>query len=139
MPGTREDPFIKQFLAAYEDGSWADATVAKPDALDRTNPAVDQFATRKSDGKTLAIEHTIIEPFVGDKDDFAAFRATFLGIEKDSSLIVPGRCMQIFAPVGALRKQPPAAREAFVKSVHAWIRSNRLALPFGQGVRALRY
>lgn len=127
---------MKQFLAAYEDGSWADAAVARPDALDRTNPAVDQLATRKSDGKTLAIEHTIIEPFVGDKEDFAAFEAAFLGIEKDSSLPVPGRWLQIFVPVGALRKQPAAARDAFVKSVHAWIKSNRLASPLGKGVRA---
>lgn len=136
MPGTREDPFIKQFLAAYEDGSWGNAAVGKPDALDRTNPAVDQLATRKSDRKTLAIEHTIIEPFAGDKADLATFEATFLKIEKDTSLIVPGRWLQIFVPVGVLRKQPPAARDAFVKSVHAWIRSNRLALPFGEGIRA---
>lgn len=136
MPGTREDPFIKQFLAAYEDGSWGNAAVSKPDALDRTNPAVDQLATRKSDRKTLAIEHTIIEPFLGDKADFATFEETFLDIQKDTSLIVPGRWLQIFVPMGVLRKQPSAARDVFVKSVHAWIRSNRLALPFGESIRA---
>jgi len=37
MSATREAPLIKQFLAAYEDGSWQDATLAKPDATDRTN------------------------------------------------------------------------------------------------------
>ena len=136
MPGTREDPFIKQFLTAYQDGSWADAAVAKPDAIDRTNPAVDQFAKRKSDGRTLAIEHTIIEPFVGDKEDFASFEAAFLGIEKDSSLIVHGRWLQLFVPVGVLRKQPAVARDALVESVHAWIRSNRVFLPFGEGIHA---
>jgi hypothetical protein len=49
---TREDPFIKLFLSAYQDGSWADADVKKPDAIDRTNPAVDLLATRKSDSRT---------------------------------------------------------------------------------------
>jgi hypothetical protein len=73
MRSTRDDNFIKLFLSAYENGSWADAKFTKPDHLDRTKPAVDQRATRKSDGKILAIEHTIIEPFVGDKGDFAFF------------------------------------------------------------------
>ena len=133
--GARDEPFIKQFLTAYENGSWADAAVSKPDAVDRTNPAVDQFATRKSDGKTLAIEHTLIEPFVGDKYDFAYFKGAFRAIENDSSLIVHGRWLQIFVPVGALRK-PRAARDELVRSVQAWIRSNRLTLPLGPGVRA---
>lgn len=128
---TREDPFIKLFLSAYEHGSWADADLAKPDAVDRTNPAVDQLATRKSDGKTLAVEHTIIEPFVGDKQDFAFFGAAFLGIEKDESLVVPGRWIEVFVPVGTLRNQPQVTRDAIVRSVHAWIKSNRLALADG--------
>ncbi|MEO8663677.1 MAG: hypothetical protein ABI693_34795 [Bryobacteraceae bacterium] len=110
--------------------------MAKPDAIDRTSPAVDQFATRKSDGTILAIEHTIIEPFLGDKEDFAGFEAAFLRIEKDSSLIVHGRWLQIFVPVSALRKQPARVRDAFVESVHAWIRFNRQSLPFGKGVYA---
>ncbi len=128
---SREDPFIKLFLSAYEKGSWADATLVKPDGIDRTNPAVDQIATRRSDRKTLAIEHTIIEPFVGDKEDFASFQAAFLGIEKDESLSVPGRWIQVFVPIGTLRNQPQKSRAAIVQSVHRWIKSNRLILPDG--------
>jgi hypothetical protein len=70
----REDYFIVPFLSAYENGAWADAEVIRPDSIDRKNPAVDRLAIRESDGKRLAIEHTIIEPFVGDKKDFAYFR-----------------------------------------------------------------
>jgi hypothetical protein len=131
MRSTREDPFIKLFLSAYEKGSWADATLVKPDSIDRTNPAVDQIATRRSDSKTLAIEHTIIEPFVGDKEDFAFFQAALLGIEKDESLAVPGRSIQVFIPIGTLRNQPQGSRNAIVQSVHHWIRSNRVNLPDG--------
>jgi hypothetical protein len=133
MLSTREDPFIKLFISAYEDGSWADADLKKPDAIDRKNPAVDQLATRKSDSRTLAVEHTIIEPFVGDKGDFASFEAAFLDIEKDKSLVVHGRWLEVFVPAGALQKQPPAARNAMVQSVQAWIKSNRLTLPEGRG------
>lgn len=128
---TREDPFIKLFLSAYENGSWAVGDLTKPDAIDRTNPAVDQFATRKSDGRTLAVEHTIIEAFVGDKEDFAFFDAAFSGIEKDASLAVPGRWIDVFVPVGTLRNQPKMARGGIVQSVHSWIRSNRLNLADG--------
>ncbi len=132
MVATREDPFIKLFLAAYENYSWADADLLKPDAIDRTNPAVDQVAKRKSDGKTLAIEHTIIEPFVQEKEDYASFaQADFLGIEKDQSLLVPGMWLEIFVPVGILRNQPPTARAAIVQSVHDWLKTNRLTLPEG--------
>src|ERR1700722_5412903 len=116
MLSTREDPFIKLFLSAYEDGSWANADMTKPDAIERKNPAVDQLATRKSDGRTVAVEHTIIEPFVGDKEDFAAFEAAFLAIEQDTTLVVPGRWLEVFVPVGALRKQPQPVRDAMVQS-----------------------
>src|SRR5579883_750164 len=132
MGATREDPFIKLFLSAYEDYSWADAELLKPDAIDRTNPAVDQVAKRKSDGRTLAIEHTIIEPFVQEKEDFASFaKSDFTDIEKDQSLLVPCIWIEVFVPVGALRNQPPAARAAIVQSVHDWLRTNRLTLPEG--------
>lgn len=136
MLATREDTFIKQFLSAYEGGSWADADVTKPDAMDRTNKAVDQLATRKPDGRTLAIEHTIIEAFVGDKGDFAQFERAFLDIENDKSLVVQGRWLEVFVPVGSLNKQPPAARTAMVQAIHAWIKSNRLTLPKGRGVHS---
>jgi hypothetical protein len=132
MGATREDPFVKQFLSAYENGSWADADLLKPDAIDRTNPAVDQIAKRKRDGRTLAIEHTIIEPFAQEKEDFASFsKADFLSIEKDQSLLVSGIWIEVFVPVGTLRNQPPTARAAIVQSVHDWLKANRLGLPEG--------
>ena len=107
----REDTFIKLFVSAYENGSWADALHQQPDKIERTKPAVDWLAKRKSDGKILAIEHTIIEPFVGEKADFASFEAAFLEIERDKSLLVPGRWIQVFVPVGALQNQPKVARD----------------------------
>ena len=129
---TREDPFIELFLSAYEKGSWADAGLRKPDAIDRTNPAVDKIAERKSDGMTLAIEHTIIEPFVLEKEDYASFsKADFFSIEKDRSVLVPGIWIQVFVPVATLGNQPPAARKAIVQSVHDWLEAKRLNLPEG--------
>jgi hypothetical protein len=131
-PSRREDIFIGLFLSAYENRSWADALHQQPDKIERTKPAVDWLAKRKSDGKTLAIEHTIIEPFDGEKADFAAFKTAFLAIEGDTSLPVGGRYIRVFVPVGALQNQhKKLARGAIVQSVHRWIKSNRLVLPDG--------
>src|SRR5260370_9209806 len=132
MPTTsrREDIFIGLFLSAYENRSWADALHVQPDKIERTKPAVDWLAKRKSDGKTLAIEHTIIEPFVGEKADFASFKTAFLAIEGDTSLPVAGRYIRVFVPVGALQyHRKKLARDAIIQSVHRRIKSNRLLLP----------
>ena len=129
---SREDFFIRPFLLAYEDGAWADATHEQPDKIVRNRKAVDWFSRRKSDGKTLAIEHTILEPFLNERADFAFFEAAFLDIERDIFLAVPGRGIQVFVPVGVLQNRPEkAARNAIVRSVHSWIKSNRLVLPDG--------
>lgn len=139
MRATRDDAFIKQFLSAYETGSWETATLVKPDAIDRKNPAVDQLAERESDGKKLAIEHTIIEPFEKEKEDFASFsKADFASIEKDQSLSVPGLWIEVFVPVGTLHHQPLNARRAIVGSVHDWLRANRLSLREGMAQHRCR-
>lgn len=126
----RENTYIERFLSAFEDYSWANAKI---DWLDeRIDGAVEVLATRKSDAKTLAIEHTIIEPFVGDKEDFAFFENAFLGIEDDESLVVPGRWIRVFLPVGTLRgRGKRSTRDAIVEAVHTWLKTNRASLPNG--------
>lgn len=126
-----EDMFIEAFLSAYEDLTWADAD---KDWFDRRiDGAVEMLATRKSDRKTLAIEHTVIEPFVKEKEDFAFFQQAFLKIEDDKSLVVPDRWIQVFIPAGTLHgHRKAAAREVIVKVVHEWIRANRLNLRDGE-------
>ncbi len=84
----REDVFIEVFLSAYEDLSWADCD---KDRVDRhTDGGVEMLATRKSDSTTLAIEHTVAEPFAGEIEDYRVFfEPSFLKLEADKSLIVP--------------------------------------------------
>ena len=118
-------------------GHGPNAQLTKPDAVDRTNPAVDKLATR-ADGRTLAIDHTVIEPFTGDKEDFAEFENVFLAINNDRSLAVRGRRIKVFVPVGTLHKQPKIVRDAIAKSVHDWIRSNRLAIIDGNFRTSMR-
>jgi hypothetical protein len=125
----RENVFIERFLSAYEDFSWSKAAIRWLD--EEKDGAVEALATRP-DGRTLAVEHTIIEPFSAEKEDFAFFSKAFLDIEKDSSLTVPEPWIEALVPVGILRgKRKPADRAELVRGVHDWLRAKRLGLPEG--------
>lgn len=122
----RDKALIKLFLSGYGDGSWADREPKWPD--EEKEGAADALATR-SDGRTLAIEHTLIQPFVGDKEDFHRFQR-FLRIEEDKSLIVPERAIYIAVPVGALQKG--YSWDPVVRDVHDWLKANVSSIPKGE-------
>jgi hypothetical protein len=115
-------------LSAYENDAWKDATLTFPDEVE--DGGIDGFAKRL-DGETLAIEHTVIEPFVGDIADQSEMLPLFPLIESDGSLLVPGIWIRLFVPVGAFHLQKPPIREAIVRAVHDWLRINRLLIPMG--------
>jgi hypothetical protein len=77
-------------LTVYDDCSWAGelSTRSSPERIgDR---GVELLATRIKDGVTLAIEHTLIEPFVGEKVDFHSHYERFArDLKADKSLQVP--------------------------------------------------
>lgn len=88
MPTTArpESHIIRIFVSAYEKGSWKDAVLTFPDELQ--DGGIDGLATR-SDGRILAIEHTVVEPFVGDIADQSEMVPMFAVIEHDETLLVP--------------------------------------------------
>jgi hypothetical protein len=108
MPAKRgrdEQVFIRRFVSAYENFAWAGSKI---DPLDEEiDGAIEALITRE-DGQTMAIEHTLIEPFVGDKRDYAMFGRAFLKIEDDKSLAVPDTGITVYVPVGILDGQQPA-------------------------------
>lgn len=127
-PGRNEQVFIRHFVSAYEDFAWAGSSIDRLD--ERKDGAIDALITR-SDGKTMAVEHTLIEPFVDDKSDFAMFEKEFLEIERDKSLAVPNTAITVFIPVGILEGERPTKRSDIVESIRSWIASNRLTLKEG--------
>jgi hypothetical protein len=131
----RENKFVERFLSAYENCSWADAEI---DWLDeKIDGAVEALAVR-SDGKTIAIEHTIVEPFLKEKEDFAFFERAFQRIESDGALPVLGRWIRMFIPVGIFRGQrKQSSRDAIVEAIHAWLKTNREFLPEGDSRHSL--
>lgn len=69
MPATpgKERPLLERFLSVYENDTWADS---RRDWVDeREDGAVELIATRKGDSATLAIEHTVIQPYPREKED----------------------------------------------------------------------
>jgi hypothetical protein len=127
----RENTFIERFLSTYEGRSWCDATVDWMDT--RVDGGVEALAIRREDAKSLAIEHTIVEPFLKDKEDFALFSKAFLRIEADTSLAVENLWIRLFVPVGTLHgKRRKADIDAVVEGVNRWLRVNRLRLKHGR-------
>ncbi len=129
----REDHIIELFVSAYDNGAWKHAALTFPDK--HNDSGIDGLAKR-ADGAVLAIEHTVIEPFVGDIADQSEMLPVFPLIESDKSLLVPGAWIQVFVPVGTLHLQKPSVREAIAAAVHSWLRTNHTSLPRGasQGV-----
>lgn len=118
---------IKMFLAGYEQDSWKSATHNWVEETQEN--AVEVIATR-SDGKTLALEHTLIELFVGEKYDSKIFVEAFQSrIEKNPEFVIPGRALNVMIPVGALAsiRDRDAAGEALL----AWMRAKHASLPDG--------
>jgi hypothetical protein len=127
-PGRDEQVFIRLFVSAYENFAWANSKI---DPLDEEMDGAIEALITRADGETMAIEHTLIEPFVGDKRDYALFEQAFLKIEDDKSLAVPDTGTIVYVPAGILDGQKPAKRNVIVESIHSWIANNRLRLRDG--------
>jgi hypothetical protein len=124
----RETALIRLFVSAYENGAWATDELRPLD--EEIDGAVDGFVERKSDGSRLAIEHTLIQPFVDDRSDLAWFKKNFLTVHRDESLIVPGRITNVFVDVKPLRSNP--ALKGAPEIIHEWLRHHVRSLPLGR-------
>lgn len=123
-----EDKLIEQFLTAYDGRTWAGPLSTKEYPERIIDGGVEVITTRLSDGATLAIEHTLIEPFIGEKTDFHNhFKELALQLKADESLQVPGFAIYVDAPVNVLPRG--ADRQGIINDVAAWIRENRMAFP----------
>lgn len=128
--GRDEQVLVRLFVSAYENFAWAGSRIDRLD--EHFDGAVEALITR-ADGQTMAIEHTLIEPFVGDKQDHAAFaRYDLYKIELDESLRVPNTSISVYVPVGLLDGQKLAKRKIIVESIHTWIKETRLELREGK-------
>jgi hypothetical protein len=117
-----EDKLFELFLSVYEDRGWA-GELSRVDYPERVKDgAVELIATQLATGRTLAIEHTIIEPFIGEKKDFYEnFQELARQLRADDSLMEPGVALYIDAPVEVLPKGVPW--QPIIEDVKAFLRA----------------
>jgi hypothetical protein len=97
----KERPIIRMLLSACDNGAWQSADLDWVE--EKQDGTVEVIATRV-DGIRLALEHTLIQPFVGEKFDSEVFMRAFGRIEKNASLTVPERLLDVIIPVSAIPK-----------------------------------
>lgn len=124
----RETALIRLFVSAYENGLWAADSLEIPD--EQFDGGVDGLVKRTSDGCRLAIEHTLIQPHVDDRRDFALFEKYLLTLENDPNLAVPGRITWIYVRSGTLNSGSDFSLIA--KALHEWLSRNVKCLPLGE-------
>lgn len=123
-----EDRLLTLFLGVYEDRGWAGSLshVEYPERV--KDGGVELIATQLATGRTLAIEHTIVEPFVGEKKDFYEhFQELARQLRADDSLMEPGIALYVDAPVEVLPKGVPW--QPIIDDVKAFLRAE--AASFG--------
>jgi hypothetical protein len=69
----------------------------------RDRPAVEAIAT-DSKGRLLAIEHTLVQPFVREKEDTFRFMTAIEPLDKDPTLVVPGYLIRASVRIGSIPK-----------------------------------
>ena len=96
MPSTstREEKILDLFLQGYDGSSWQDAT---RDWVDRRLDGGVELVATRSDGTTLAVEHTLIEFFIGERTDYERFKV-FLAVCDDTEVWTPGKLIEISVP-----------------------------------------
>jgi len=126
-----ENALISLFLSAYDNDTWQDC--GKDPLDEKQDGAVEILATRRSDGATLAIEHTLIQPYGAYKQEFARFNRVFSRIQNDQTLIVRNRGIDVYVASGTLKAGYDWA--SIGTTVHDWLRGNVLTLPVGESNR----
>lgn len=97
----KERPIIQMLLSACDNGTWQHALLDWVE--EKQDGAVEVIATR-TDGTRLGLEHTLIQPFVGEKFDSEVFMRAFGRIEKNPALTLPERYLDVVIPVHAIPK-----------------------------------
>jgi hypothetical protein len=122
-PFDRDDiELVKMFLAGFKDENGRIYKLKeRPDTIERQKKAIEAIAVSE-DGRTLAIEHTYIQPFEGQMKDNVPFLTVFEQFRTDSSLRMPNRFVDVLVPAFAVptgvdwKDVAKKAREWFIKA-----------------------
>src|SRR5688500_8752705 len=121
---------IERFLKRYNEYYSSSFCVTTwPDEFDRTGKSIDAIA---EDGPTLGIEHTLLQPFSGEKQDSDAFTKTIGQLDKKPSLVVPDLDVDVTVTVGAI--QIGFDWSFVAPAVEGWYLTAANSIPVGESV-----
>jgi hypothetical protein len=101
MKNQRDKDVIEHWLRLYNRLTDASFVVVDWPDSDSSKKNIDAMC-RDCNGHTLAIEHTLIEPFDGEKADADRFGKTLASLENHPSLLQSGYMFQVMQPVGSI-------------------------------------
>jgi hypothetical protein len=109
---------VKMFLSQFKDAEGRSYTLkARPDVEERKEKAIEAIAVA-DDGHTLAVEHTYIQPFEGQRSDDIPFLKVFEQLRTDGSLKIASRFIDVLVPAFAIPKG--VEWEDVAKKVRQW-------------------
>lgn len=121
---------VELFLSQYKDAAGNVYRLAeRPDVAERNAPAIEAVAVDAL-GHRLAVEHTLIQPFEGQKSDDLPFLRGFERLELDDSLRVPDRLIEVVPPAFAIPKGHNW--ETVGQRVYDWFTVARLTFADGE-------
>lgn len=98
----RDQKLVVVFLSAYNQHHGTSYEIKRwPDAADRQKPAVEAVASDER-GHTIAFEHTLVEPFEGERIDTSRFMTVFAPLERCADLLRPGFNVNVCVKVGSI-------------------------------------
>jgi hypothetical protein len=125
----RDILLVDLFLKRLNSDRGTDYRITEqPDEIDRKNKAVEAIATDSS-GNSIAIEHTLIQPFVGDKSDAQPLLKIFAVLESDAKFVLAEHDITVWVPVGGVQKRSSWGNLA--DELQAWCQSAKADLPSG--------
>ena len=123
---------IEHFLDALNGNMGTTYSLQEtPDEIERNEPAIDAIAISAGD-KLLAIEHTLVMPFEGEKADTHIFTQAIAPLEMDESLKLPNHIVTLSVPVGAIPRREDLHRLG--GRIGDWYRDRMDELPTGESL-----
>ncbi len=124
-----DEKLVELFLRGYNETTGGTYEIEhRPEQVERQKPAVEAVAHDKT-GNRLAIEHTLLQPFVGERDDSQRFLAAIAPLEAEESLVIPNFDITLMVFVGAIPKGVPWGN--VYETVRDWLRGNVHSFPIG--------
>lgn len=121
---------VELFLSQYKDSEGDTYHLAeRPGVAERNAPAIEAVAVNER-GRRLAVEHTLIQPFEGQKTDDLPFLKGFERLELDKSLRVADRLIEVIPTAFAIPKGQNW--ESVGQRVYDWFKDARLNFADGE-------